>query len=77
MTTCLHPLSQKEDRSVHAIGRIASLIPQMISHHKVSLVQDGLQAYSQEDIPDTCYMKESDSGEKVFDIVDNYWALMV
>ena len=72
--TCLHPLSQKEDRSVHAIGRIARLIPQVISQDKVSLVQDALRAYSHKDIPDTWYMKESDSGEKVYDRLDNYWA---
>ena len=49
--TCLHPLSQKEDRSVHAKGRIARLIPQVNSQDKVSLVQDEFRAYSQEDIP--------------------------
>ena len=46
----------------------------MISQDKVSLVQDQFRAYSQEDIPDTWYMKESDSGEKVYDRVGNYWA---
>ena len=35
---CLYPLSQKEDRSVPAIGRIVRLIPQVISQDKVSLV---------------------------------------
>ena len=54
--TCLQPLSQKDDRRVCAIGRIARLIPQVISQDKVSLVQDEFRAYSQEDIPDTWYM---------------------
>ena len=36
---CLHPLSQKEDRSVCAIGRIAKLMPQVVDREEVSLVR--------------------------------------
>ena len=36
--TCLHPLSQKDNRSINAKGNIARVIPQVIGQDKVSLI---------------------------------------
>ena len=36
-------------------------------------MKDEFRACSQEDIPETWYMKESDTGEQVYDKIDSNW----
>ena len=61
--TCLAPSARSNDNSIEAIGRLASLLPHIISEREVSIVRDEWRLYQAEDVPD--------HGKTIR--IDHYW----
>ena len=69
--TCLSPLLRSCDWSVDAIGRLAELIPHLISEREVSIVNDEWRLYQSEEI-DEIWIKDPETGK--FRRLDFYWS---
>ena len=69
--TCLSPHHRSSHFSVEAIGRLASLIPHIVSEREVSIVKDQWRLYQLEEINDN-WISNSETGKPRR--VDFYWS---
>ena len=65
---CLHPVSQKKEWCVRAIGRIAKQMPHVIKEEGIVLVRDEWRAYMAVDIPEEWYQTEVDNEDGEIEI---------
>ena len=74
---CLHPVSQKKEWCVLAIGRISKQMHHVIKEREIVLVRDEWRAYMTVDILEEWYQIEVDNEDGEIEIrhkrSDNYW----
>ena len=68
--SCLASVKREKELAVNAIGRLASMLPHIITEREVSLVKDEWKILQTEEIPDDWYMENSGQQKRI----DTYWA---
>ena len=68
--SCLSPLVRECEWTVNAIGRLASLLPHVLSKKEMALIKDEWRLYQIEDIQEN-WFRDTKSGKMIR--VDEYW----
>ena len=68
---CLSPFVREQNWTVNSIGRLAALLPHIVSEQEIAIVKDQWRLY-QAETTDENWIKDSETGK--FKRLDPYWA---